>query len=171
MTAAEVSNVIRKRVEDGTYSYRIPATWELAEGFGVGRDTARRAVSILRDEGLLICTGRQFFVKSAWEARTTTAQAAPRCPASVAPVTAEQAAPRRPASVAPVTADDLRRAIGHPSAQFMTVEEFAAFTRMSKMTIYRLIHGGELGSRRIGRDFRIPIDSAVKFLKESGSWS
>ena len=156
MNSSELSALIRQRVQDGTYPYRIPATREIAEGFSVGKDTARRAVNILRDEGLLICTGRKIFVKSAWEAKTRTAQAAPRCPASVAPV----------------TADDLRRAIRQPDAQFMTPEEFAKFTRLSKMTVYRLIHDRELGATRMGdRCFRIPIDSAVEYLKESGSWS
>jgi excisionase family DNA binding protein len=156
MNATEVSTIIRQRVQDRTYSYRIPATRELAEGFSIGRDTARRAVNILQEEGLLICTGRKIFVKSVWEARTSAVRPAPHCPALVTPV----------------TADDLRRAIRQPNAQFMTPEEFAKFTRLSKMTVYRLIHDRELGATRMGdRCFRIPIDSAVEFLKESSSWS
>jgi len=87
MNATEVSTIIRKRVQDGMYSYRIPAARELAEGFSIGRDTARRAVNILQEEGLLICTGRKIFVKSAWEARTSTVRPAPHCPALVIPVT------------------------------------------------------------------------------------
>jgi excisionase family DNA binding protein len=156
MNATELSAHIKKRVEDGTYPYQIPATRELAEQFGSGRDTARRAVNILREEGLLICTGRKFFVKSVWEARTSTAKPAPRSPVSVAPI----------------SADDLRKAIKQPSATFMTPEEFGRFTRLSKMTVYRLIHDRELGATRMGeRCFRIPIDSAVEYLNEAGTWS
>lgn len=73
--------------------------------------------------------------------------------------------------MAAISADDLREAIQQPGAFFMTVEEFVKFTRLSKMTVYRLIHDGELGATRMGpRCFRIPIDSAVEFLKGSGSW-
>jgi excisionase family DNA binding protein len=155
MNATEVSTIIRQRVQDGTYSYRIPAARELAEGFSIGKDTARRAVNILKEEGLLICTGRKIFVKSAWEARTSAVQPATHCPALVTPV----------------TADDLRKAIRQPHAQFVTPEEFARFTRLSKMTVYRLIHDRELGAIRMGgRCFRIPIDSAVEFIRESSSW-
>lgn len=73
--------------------------------------------------------------------------------------------------MAPISADDLRKAIGQPDARFMTPEEFAKFTRLSKMTVYRLIHDRELEASKMGEKcFRIPIDSAVEFLKESGSW-
>ena len=35
MNAAELSTIIRQRVQDGTYSYRIPAARELAHGWSV----------------------------------------------------------------------------------------------------------------------------------------
>jgi excisionase family DNA binding protein len=38
----------------------------------------------------------------------------------------------------------------------LTVEEVAATMRVSKMTVYRLIHAGELESLRVGRSFRVP---------------
>ena len=37
----------------------------------------------------------------------------------------------------------------------MTVAEVATALRVSKMTIYRLIHSGELPAMRIGRSFRV----------------
>lgn len=40
---------------------------------------------------------------------------------------------------------------------FLTVTEVAASLRISKMTVYRLIHTGELPSIRVGRTFRIPV--------------
>lgn len=71
----------------------------------------------------------------------------------------------------PISADDLRREIQQPGAKFMTVDDFVVFTRLSKMTVYRLIHDEELGAIRMGRNFRIPMYSAVEFLKEPSSWS
>ena len=39
--------------------------------------------------------------------------------------------------------------------QFLTVAEVAAMMRVSKMTVYRLVHGGELPAARVGRSFRV----------------
>jgi excisionase family DNA binding protein len=43
----------------------------------------------------------------------------------------------------------------------LTISEVASALRVSKMTIYRLVHGGELPAIRIGRSFRVP-DSALR---------
>ena len=40
--------------------------------------------------------------------------------------------------------------------KFLTVAEVAAVMRVSKMTVYRLVHSGELPSVRVGRSFRVP---------------
>jgi excisionase family DNA binding protein len=48
---------------------------------------------------------------------------------------------------------------------FLTVYEIAATMRVSKMTVYRLIHEGELESIRVGRSFRVPEDSFHAYLK------
>ena len=45
--------------------------------------------------------------------------------------------------------------------RFATVAEVASLMRVSKMTVYRLIHGGELPAVRVGRSFRVP-ESAVR---------
>jgi excisionase family DNA binding protein len=45
--------------------------------------------------------------------------------------------------------------------QFLTVAEVAAAMRVSKMTVYRLVHGGDLAAVRVGRSFRVP-ESAVR---------
>ena len=42
-----------------------------------------------------------------------------------------------------------------PQVQFLTVAEVAARMRVSKMTVYRLVHGGELPAARVGRSFRV----------------
>jgi excisionase family DNA binding protein len=38
---------------------------------------------------------------------------------------------------------------------FMTVEEIAALTRLSRMTVYRAIRTGDLPATRFGRSFRV----------------
>ena len=45
--------------------------------------------------------------------------------------------------------------------KFLTVAEVADMMRVSKMTVYRLIHSGELPAIRFGRSFRVP-ESAVE---------
>ena len=44
--------------------------------------------------------------------------------------------------------------------RFLTVAEVADMMRVSKMTVYRLVHSGELPAIRFGRSFRVP-ESAV----------
>ena len=44
---------------------------------------------------------------------------------------------------------------------FLTVAEVASLMRVSKMTVYRLVHGGELSAVRVGRSFRVP-ETAVQ---------
>src|SRR4029453_8407968 len=48
-----------------------------------------------------------------------------------------------------------------PLAQvrFLTVAEVAALMRVSKMTVYRLVHSGELTAGRVGRSYRAPADA------------
>ena len=45
--------------------------------------------------------------------------------------------------------------------RFLTVAEVAEMLRVSKMTVYRLVHSGELPAIRFGRSFRVP-ESAVR---------
>jgi excisionase family DNA binding protein len=44
--------------------------------------------------------------------------------------------------------------------RFLTVAEVAELMRVSKMTVYRLVHAGELPAVRFGRSYRVP-QSAV----------
>jgi excisionase family DNA binding protein len=48
-------------------------------------------------------------------------------------------------------------------APFLTIAEVAQRMRVSKMTVYRLVHGGELPAVRFGRSFRVQ-QSAVDEL-------
>jgi excisionase family DNA binding protein len=51
--------------------------------------------------------------------------------------------------------------------RFLTVAEVAAAMRVSKMTVYRLVHGGELPAVRVGRSFRVPADAVEEYLRRS----
>lgn len=44
--------------------------------------------------------------------------------------------------------------------KFLTVAEVADMMRVSNMTVYRMVHSGDLPAVRFGRSFRIP-ESAV----------
>jgi excisionase family DNA binding protein len=50
---------------------------------------------------------------------------------------------------------------------FLTVAEVAAMMRVSKMTVYRLVHGGELSAVRVGRSFRVPERAVQDYLRDA----
>lgn len=50
---------------------------------------------------------------------------------------------------------------------FLTVAEVASVMRVSKMTVYRLVHSGELPAIRVGRSFRVPEQAVHEYLRES----
>ncbi len=45
--------------------------------------------------------------------------------------------------------------------------EVAAAMRVSKMTVYRLVHSGELPAVRVGRSFRVPEDAVNDYLRKA----
>lgn len=45
--------------------------------------------------------------------------------------------------------------------RFLTVAEVAEMMRVSNMTVYRMVHAGQLPAIRFGRSYRIP-ESAVE---------
>ena len=51
--------------------------------------------------------------------------------------------------------------------RFLTVLEVADVMRVSKMTVYRLLHSGELPGVRVGRSFRVPQDALDHYLATS----
>ena len=51
--------------------------------------------------------------------------------------------------------------------KFLTVAEVATVMRVSKMTVYRLVHSGELDAVRVGRSFRVPEDAVNDYLRKS----
>jgi excisionase family DNA binding protein len=48
---------------------------------------------------------------------------------------------------------------------FLTVAEVATVMRVSKMTVYRLVHSGDLSAVRVGRSFRVPEHAVHEYLK------
>ncbi len=51
--------------------------------------------------------------------------------------------------------------------KFLTVAEVAAMMRVSKMTVYRLVHNGELPAVRVGRSFRVTEDDVNEYIRKS----
>ncbi len=62
-----------------------------------------------------------------------------------------------------------RPAVPAPRAAvtFLTVAEVAAMMRVSKMTVYRLVHAGELAAVRVGRSFRVPERAVQDYLRDA----
>jgi excisionase family DNA binding protein len=63
----------------------------------------------------------------------------------------------------PATKDPEQPGLGQ--VQFLTVAEVAAIMRVSKMTVYRLVHSGELPAVRVGRSFRVPAKAVHDYLE------
>ncbi len=55
--------------------------------------------------------------------------------------------------------------MGGVSGQLLTVAEVAALMRVSKMTIYRLLHSGDLPGIRFGRSFRVPQQALTAYIE------
>lgn len=51
--------------------------------------------------------------------------------------------------------------------KFLTVAEVAALMRVSKMTVYRLVHSGDLAAVRVGRSLRVPEQAVHSYLREA----
>ena len=53
-----------------------------------------------------------------------------------------------------------------PDVRFLTVAEVAEIMRVSKMTVYRLVHAGELPAVRFGRSYRVPESAVTAALQQ-----
>ncbi|HET7475507.1 MAG TPA: helix-turn-helix domain-containing protein [Dermatophilaceae bacterium] len=53
------------------------------------------------------------------------------------------------------------------AVSFLTVAEVASIMRVSKMTVYRLVHAGDLPAVRVGRSFRVPERAVNDYLRSS----
>jgi excisionase family DNA binding protein len=72
----------------------------------------------------------------------------------------------------PGRGDDVPPASARPDpslaeVRFLTVAEVAALMRVSKMTVYRLVHSGELTAVRVGRSFRVPEKAVHEYLRDA----
>lgn len=45
-----------------------------------------------------------------------------------------------------------------------TIAEVAQFMRVSKMTVYRMVHSGDLPAIRVGKSYRIPASVVEQIL-------
>ena len=50
---------------------------------------------------------------------------------------------------------------------FLTIAEVAAKMRVSKMTVYRMVHNEELPAVRVGRSFRVTEEDLNEYLRKS----
>ena len=51
--------------------------------------------------------------------------------------------------------------------KFLTVAEVADIMRVSKMTVYRLVHAGDLPAVRVGRSFRVNENAVTEYFDSS----
>ena len=70
----------------------------------------------------------------------------------------------RSATGHPITAGPVLQRPAPRRVSFLTVTEVAAIMRVSKMTVYRLVHAGELAAVRVGRSFRVPEPAVRDYL-------
>jgi excisionase family DNA binding protein len=70
----------------------------------------------------------------------------------------------RPAPGHPMAAGPVMQRPAPRAVSFLTVTEVAASMRVSKMTVYRLVHAGELAAVRVGRSFRVPEPAVRDYL-------
>lgn len=50
--------------------------------------------------------------------------------------------------------------------RLLTVSEVAGAMRVSNMTVYRLIKGGQIGAIRVGKNYRIRASEVDRYLKD-----
>lgn len=53
------------------------------------------------------------------------------------------------------------------NAKFMTVTEVASMMRVSRMTVYRMIHAGDLPAVRFGRSYRVPSEAVQSIVSDT----
>ena len=48
--------------------------------------------------------------------------------------------------------------------KFLTVAEVAELARVSRMTVYRMVHSGDLPAVRVGKSYRVPQAAVEEML-------
>ena len=56
---------------------------------------------------------------------------------------------------------------GAESHPFMTVREIATLMRVSRATVYRLLHTGRLSGMRVGKVMRVPRQAVRDFMRDA----
>lgn len=56
---------------------------------------------------------------------------------------------------------------GASRTTFLTVAEVAEMLRVSRMTVYRWVHAGDMPAVRFGRSFRVPATAVESFMEEA----
>ncbi len=69
--------------------------------------------------------------------------------------------------MSPSGSGDAPRDAALSELRFLTVAEVAALMRVSRMTVYRLVHAGDLPAVRVGRSFRVPERAVHDYLRGS----
>lgn len=59
-----------------------------------------------------------------------------------------------------------RSVVTDPNIQFLTIAEVAELARVSKVTVYRWVHNGQLRAVRFGRSYRIPYEEVLLVMNE-----
>ena len=54
--------------------------------------------------------------------------------------------------------------------RFVTVSEMAEVMRVSKMTVYRMIHAGNIPAVRVGKSYRVPTQALEKIVSTVSEW-
>jgi len=57
--------------------------------------------------------------------------------------------------------------IPNQRTSFLTVAEVADMLRVSRMTVYRWVHAGDLPAVRFGRSFRVPEPAIEAFMQNA----
>ncbi|GAA3314170.1 GntR family transcriptional regulator [Nonomuraea dietziae] len=71
----QIAEIMRQRIDGLTAGHPVPSEADIQKEFGVARTTARRAIHVLREEGLIYTVqGEGTFVGNPGEARAQPAQ-------------------------------------------------------------------------------------------------
>lgn len=56
----------------------------------------------------------------------------------------------------------------HLTPKLLTVREIAEYLGVSRMTVYRMLHDGDIPSVRLRRSFRVSEDDFAQYLRNAG---
>lgn len=186
----QLANTLARQIHEERYRYGewLPTLAELAGDLGTNPGTLTQVIREMAARGLITrvpCYGC-YVGTGPMPSSEPPGNAGRRKPKSRSTTRMELRAARSPAPRAPVrpAAPSPARTAGAvhaaPSAspaeeEFVFVKEVAAQLRVSVMTVYRMVHDGDLEAIRVGRSIRITATSFAAYRKGSeivpGSWT